>query len=133
MNFLVGVLESHNEFYLGRLLCYVIFGCFSFRSPLVNGWLYCSELLNLKLSFYFSALVLKVRNCGLELLREDFAEKVPASMSTMSFLVVASVLLFVRCVRAVGCQLFFLTSFTFFRVFSLRCLKVFRLMVVGSL
>ena len=68
----------------------------------VKGWLYFSELSVLMLSFCFSALFLKVRKCGSELLMEEFAGNVSASMSAMSFLLVASVLFFVRCLRAVG-------------------------------
>ena len=68
----------------------------------VKVWWYFSKFLNLKLSFCFSTLILKVRKCGLELLREEFAENVSANVSAMSFLVVASVLFFVRCLRAVG-------------------------------
>ena len=54
----------------------------------VKGWLYFSGFLDLKLSFCYSALLLKVRKCGLKLLREEFAENVTASVSAMSFLVV---------------------------------------------
>ena len=67
----------------------------------VKGWLYFSELLDLKMSFCFSALFLKVRKCGVELLMEEFVEKGSANVS-MSFLLVASVLFFGRCLRAIG-------------------------------
>ena len=68
----------------------------------VKGWLYFSELLDLKLRFCFSALVSKVRKCGLELLMEEFSENVSANVSAMSFLLVAFILFFVRCLRAIG-------------------------------
>ena len=77
----------------------------SLSSAGVMDWLYFSELLDLKLSFYFSALVLKVTNCGLEMLRDEFAEKVSASVFAIYFLVVASVLFFMGCSRAV-CWIF---------------------------
>ena len=74
----------------------------SYSSAGIKGWLYFSELLDLKLSFCFSVLFLKVRKCGLESLMEEFAENISANVSAVSFLLVASVLFFVRCSRAVG-------------------------------
>ena len=78
MNFMVDVLEIDNEFHLGQLLC-----C---NSASVKSWLYFSELLDLKLSFCFFVLFLKVRKCGLELLMEEFVENDSANVSAMSFL-----------------------------------------------
>ena len=46
----------------------------------VKGLLYFSELMDLKLSFCFSVLFLKVTKCGLELLMEEFAENVSANV-----------------------------------------------------
>ena len=61
------------------MLCYIwIASC---SSAGVKGWLYVSKLLNFKPSFCFSVLLLKVGNCGLELLREEFAENVSTKMS----------------------------------------------------
>ena len=67
----------------------------------VNGLLYFSELLDLKLCFCFSALFLKVGKCGLKLLMEELAENFSANVSAVSFLVVASVLFIVKFLRAV--------------------------------
>ena len=64
----------------------------SFSSACLKGFLSFLELLDLKLRLCFSALVLKVQKCRLELLRDEFAKKVSASVSSMSFWVVASVL-----------------------------------------
>ena len=102
VNFVVDVLEIHNGFHLGQLLCCVMFRYLFVVLPGVKGWLYFSEILDLKLSFCFSALFLKARKQGLELLMEQFAENVRAYVFATSFLLVAFVLFFVRCLRAVG-------------------------------
>ena len=47
-------------------------------------------------------LVLKVRNCRLEILSDEFVEKVTPSVSAMSLLIVASVLFFMSHLRAAG-------------------------------
>ena len=86
---MVDVLKIRNGFHLGRLLCCMMFRCISAG---VKGWLYFSELLDLKLNFCFLVLFLEVRKSGLELLMEKFSENVSANVSAMSFLVVASVL-----------------------------------------
>ena len=55
-----------------------------------------SELSDLNLRLCFSALCLKVKNCQLAFLSEKIIEKVSVSVYVLSFLFVASVLIFVR-------------------------------------
>ena len=60
----------------------------------VKGWLYFSILLDLKLSFCFSALFLKVKKYRLELLIEEFAKNVS---SNVCYIFLASWFRFVFC------------------------------------
>ena len=110
------------------------------------------KLSDLKLTLCFFALCLKVRNCWLVFLSEEFVEKVLASISVIPF----CLLLFMSCLRGDGwvfseifriifqIEFVLVAEFIWFTVlpvfllgflydFALSCLKEFKLMVVGSL
>ena len=96
----------------------------SVNSGNVKGLLLVSELFDLKLRLCFSALYLKVKNCLLSFLSEEFVQKVSALVFAISYLFIDSVLFFMRCLRGVCWvfpeiyQIIFLTVFLLVAVLS---------------
>ena len=78
----------------------------SFNFAGVKVFVVIFRAFRLEIELCFSALVLNITNCRLELLRDEFSQKVSASVSTKSFLVVLSVLFFYEVFETVGCFFF---------------------------
>ena len=74
----------------------------SCSSDNVNDLLKFSVLSDRKFSFCFSFVALYLWNSVLEFLEEEFVEKVSASVSAISFILVIWMLFLMRCLRGIG-------------------------------